>query len=151
MTAPPIQEGDFVWCAFPEHEAPLRPGPIHIGYTLAVSGATSLSGFPSALVGYTTSQPWPSDVRLPRGVFAFDREEAGNFGQPRAFVMDLRRIAYVPVTQTWFPRLGEDGNGTLGHAPKAQQRLFRDTANDLIARHGESLDRLGPLWPGSRL
>jgi len=33
-----FQEGNFVWCAFPERENPTQPGPLHLGYTPAVSG-----------------------------------------------------------------------------------------------------------------
>jgi hypothetical protein len=120
---------------------------MHIGYTLAVSGAASpLSGSPSALMGYTTSQPWPH-APLPLGVFAFDQEIAASFGQSRAFVMDLRRIAFMPVTPTWFPQLNQPSHGIQGHAPKRQQRRFRQMAADLLQHHSEIVDRLGPLWP----
>ena len=34
---PAVQQGDFVWCAFPERETLLRPGPLHVAYTLAVA------------------------------------------------------------------------------------------------------------------
>lgn len=148
MTLLPFQDGDFVWCAFPERENPTRPGPLHLGYALAVSGA---AGALSALMGYT---PQASHGRLtcppPLGVFPFDREAAASFGQARAFVMDLRRIAFVPVTQAWFPRLDQPGHGIHGHAPKGQQRRFRQTATDLLTRPGEIVERLGPLWPGRR-
>ena len=56
-------------------------------------------------MGTTTSQPWAPDVGLPRGVFMFDREAAASFGQSGAFVMDLRRIAYVPMAaMVWAAR-----------------------------------------------
>jgi hypothetical protein len=150
LTPLPFQEGDFVWCAFPERENPARPGPEHLGYALAVSGATSLSGSPSALMGYTTSQPWSSEVAPPLGVFAFNRDAAVGFGQSRAFVMDLRRLAFVPLTPAWFPRLDQPGHGIQGHAPKQQQRRFWKTAEGFLARHGEIVERLGPLWPDER-
>ncbi len=85
MTVPPLQQGDFVWCAFPEREAPLRPGPLHVGYTLAVA---AVAGGHGVMVAYTTSQPWSGP--LPPGVIAFDSEEAASLGQARAFVLDLR-------------------------------------------------------------
>jgi hypothetical protein len=147
LTLPPFQEGDFAWCAFPERESPTQPGPLHLGYVLAVAGAT---GAPSALVGYTTSQPWPPGVTSPHGVFLFSREAAASFGQARAFVMDLRRIAFVPATLAWFPRLNQPDHGIQGQAPKGQQRRFRQTATDLLTRHSEITERLGPLWPGGR-
>jgi hypothetical protein len=150
LTSLPFQEGDFVWCAFPERENPVRPGPVHLGYTLTVFENASLASSPSALMGYTTSQPWPPAVAPPPGVFIFDREAAAGFGQSRAFVMDLRRIAFVPVTLAWFARLDQPGHGIQGHAPKGYQRRFRDAAANLLSRHGEVVDRLGPLWPGVR-
>ena len=134
----------------PNVRNPVRPGPVHLGYTLTVFEATALSGSPSALMGYTASQPWPPDVVPPLGVFIFDREVVAGFGQSRAFVMDLRRIAFVPVTPAWFARRGQPGHCIHGHVPKRYQRRFRETATDLLARHGEIVDRFGPLWPGVR-
>ncbi|MGH7213027.1 MAG: hypothetical protein ACREF1_16390 [Acetobacteraceae bacterium] len=55
MTAPPLRHGDFVWCAFPGREAPLRPGSLHVAYTLAVAAVT---GGYAVMAAYTTSQPW---------------------------------------------------------------------------------------------
>ena len=57
---------------------------MHLGYTLAVSGSTYLSMHLTALMGYTTSQPWSPDASLPRSVFVFNREAAASFGQSRA-------------------------------------------------------------------
>jgi hypothetical protein len=142
-----LQEGDFVWCAFPERENPCRPGPLHLGYTLMVSGGTDVTGLPSALMAYTTSRPWPPDVACPLGVFVFDRATAAGFGQSRGFVMDLRRLAFVPLALAWFPRLHQPNHGIQGRAAKPEQRRFRATVADLMTRHGEIVERLGPVWP----
>jgi hypothetical protein len=141
VTVPPLQQGDFVWCAFPEREAPLRPGPLHVGYTLAVA---AVAGGHGVMVAYTSSQPWTGSV--PPGVIAFDSEEAAGLGQARAFVLDLRRLAYVPLTATWFPRAGEAGAGVLGRAPKALRDRVNATVTELAKRRPESLSRSGPLW-----
>ena len=141
MTAPAFQQGDFVWCAFPEREAPLRPGPLHVAYTLAVAG---VGGGHSVMAAYTTSQPWAGT--LPQGVIAFDREEAAGLGQARAFVLDLRRLAYLPLTATWFPRVGETDTGVLGRAPKSLRDRVNATATELVKRRPETLSRSGPLW-----
>lgn len=98
-------------------------------------------------MAYTTSRSWPSDEPLPLGVLAFNRAVATRYGQSRAFVMDLRRIAFVPITPAWFPRIEQVGCGIQGHVPKAEQRGFRQLANELAARHAELVERLGPLWP----
>lgn len=145
MTTPAFQQGDFVWCAFPEREAPLRPGLLHVAYTLAVA---NVGGGHGVMAVYTTSQPWAGT--LPQGVIAFDREEAAGLGQARAFVLDLRRLAYLPLTATWFPRVGETGASILGRAPKSLRDRVNATATELARRRPETLSRSGPLWaPGA--
>ncbi len=141
MTVPALQQGDFVWCAFPEREAPLRPGPLHVAYTLAVAAVVGGYG---VMAAYTTSQPWTG--ALPQGVIAFDSAEAAGLGQARAFVLDLRRLAYLPFTAVWFPRVAEEGAGVLGRAPKALRDRVNAMATDLVKRRPETLSRSGPLW-----
>jgi len=89
VTAPALRQGDFVWCAFPEREAPLRPGQLHVAYTLAIA---AVDGGYGVMAAYTTSQIWVG--ALPQGVIAFDIAEAAALGQARAFMLDLRRLAY---------------------------------------------------------
>jgi hypothetical protein len=141
VTVPAFQQGDFVWCAFPEREAPLRPGPLHVAYTLAVA---AVAGGYGVMTAYTTSQPWAG--ALPQGVIVFDSAEAAGLGQARAFLLDLRRLAYLPLTATWFPRLAEEGAGVLGRAPKALRDRVNTMATDLVKRRPETLSRGGPLW-----
>ena len=140
-----------MWCAFPERENPARPGPLHLAYTLAVSGVATSGGGPefTALAAYTTSQSWPASP-LPLGVFAFNQQAAANLGQTRAFVIDLRRLAALPLTPEWFPGLGQPGRGVQGHMPKRQQSLYARVATDLLTRHPEIVERLGPRWPVRR-
>jgi hypothetical protein len=142
VTVPALQQGDFVWCAFPEREAALRPGPLHVAYTLAVG---AVAGGYGAMAAYTTSQPWGG--ALPPGVIAFVSEEAASLGQARAFVLDLRRLAYLPLTPTWFPRVGETGAGVLGRGPKALRDRVNAIVTELVKRRPETLSRSGPLWP----
>ena len=129
----------------------MRPGPAHLAYVLAVSSptATGRGDAISCLVGYTTSQPWLSPAR-PLGVFVFDRQAATGLGQTRGFVMDLRRLAAVPVTRAWFPRLDETGGGVRGHMPKRQQLQYLQVVEELLTRRSEIIERLGPLWPADR-
>ena len=137
--------------AFPERENSARPGPAHIAYTLAISAVATPTGAQAftALMVYTTSQPWRHST-LPPGVFVFDQQMAAGLGQGRGFVMDLRRMAAVPITPEWFPRLGEPDHGARGHAPKRQQREYWRIALDLLSRHHEIIERLGPRWPAGR-
>jgi hypothetical protein len=144
VTVPALQQGDFVWYAFPEREAPLRPGPLHVAYTLAVA---AVAGGHGVMAAYTI-QPWAG--ALPQGVIAFDSAEAAGLGQARAFVLDLRRLAYLPLTAAWFPRVAEEGAGVLGRAPKALRARVNAMTTELAKRRPETLSRSGPLWgPGA--
>lgn len=102
-----------------------------------------------ALIAYTTSQPWRHEA-LPPGVFVIDQSIAASFGQGRAFVLDLRRLAFVPLTALWFPRLGRPDRGVQGRAALQWQRRFKQVADDLLSRRAEIIERLGPSWPGRR-
>ncbi len=119
----------------------MRPGPLHVAYTLAVAAVGSGYG---VMTAYTTSQPWVGV--MPHGVIAFDSAEAAGLGQTRAFVLDLRRLAYLPLTVAWFPHAGEQGAGVLGRAPKALRDRVNATATELAKRRPETLSRSGPLW-----
>ena len=117
------------------------PGPLHVAYTLAVA---AVAGGYGVVTAYTTSQPW-AEALLPHGVIAFDSAEAASLGQARAFVLDLRRLAYLPLTAAWFPRVGEEGAGVLGRAPKALRDRVNAMTTELVKRRPEILSRSGPL------
>ena len=146
MTAYRYHPGDFVWCRFPEHEAPTRPGPRHIAYALVVSDPTATAPA-SMLAAYTTSQPCATDSAAPLGLFRFDCEQDAVFGQVRAFVLDTRRLAYLPITLQWFHRFDRLGMGVQCRAPKHLQQTIWQVAKALLTRHVELVERRGPLWP----
>jgi len=83
---------------------PLRPGPLHVAYTLAVA---AVAGGYGVMVAYTMSQPWAGP--LPQGVIAFDSTEAAGLGQTCAFVLDLRRLAYPATHGSLVPASREGG------------------------------------------
>ena len=128
-----------------------RRGParciLRTAYTLAVSGVATPGGGQefTALAAYTTSRSWPGST-LPLGVVAFNQQAAANLGQARAFIMDLRRLAALPLTSEWFPWLDQPGRGVQGHMPKRQQLRYAQDQR----RHPEIVERLGPRWPGGR-
>lgn len=135
--------------AFPTRENPARPGLRHVAYVVEVFAKPGQAGTAfEALAAYTTSQPWPHAAK-PFGLFAFDQQQAAGLGQDRAFVLDLRRVAYVPVTPAWFPDLARPGGGIQGRAPATLRRQLRDAARELLTRHVATVERLGPLWPDS--
>lgn len=96
-----------------------------------------------AVVAYTTSQPWEGP--MPPGIVVFNTADAVLLGQARSFVLDLRRMAYLPLTAGWFPRLHEPGARVLGRAPKALRSRLDAIALELVTRRPEVLTRLGPL------
>ena len=156
MSSFPFRAGDFVWCAFPESEHPVKPSDHpHIGYVLAVAAPKPAPGGstrppPSAahqaIIAYTTSQPWPHASGRP-GVIAFSAEQAATLGQQRPFVLHLWRVAYLPVTLSWFPRLSMPGGGVAGSAPQTLRRELETRTMDVFRRHAENVEQLGPLRP----
>lgn len=147
MTPPPIEAGDFVWCAFPEREHPASPSRHpHIGYALVVALGTSTAGGPRAIVAYTTSRPGQHDGKRP-GVVPFSAEEAAALGQKRPFWLHLWRIAYLPVTEAWFPNLASPDKVVLGRLPPARRTEIEAIAIRVQQRHPNEVERLGPLRP----
>ena len=73
--------------------------------------------------------------------------EAAQLGQVRGFVLNSWRIAHLPITTTWFPRLDEAGNGALGRAPHPKELRARLEAIslELATPRPEVLTKLGPL------
>ena len=142
MTDNPFLTDHFVWCSFPMRERPLTPGPRHTGYILAT--VTDARGH-GAMVAYTTSQPWFG--RTPRGVRSFTHEQALAMGQTRAFMPDLRRIAYIPVDTAWFPDLNDPHHGSAGRAVEKLRIDLEGAAKELFGRHSGNIERLGPRWP----
>jgi hypothetical protein len=113
-----------------------------LGYILA---AFDVDGSPRAMVAYTTSQPWPG--RLPQAVYAFTREQAKTMGQDRPFVLDARRIAYVPIDATWFPDLARPGHGCVGRVSEPLRVRIETAMKTLFARSPDTVERLGTFWP----
>ena len=133
--------GVFVWCAFPESEDPVKPGPLHVSY--GVSGATAPHGWAAyaSMVAYTTSRTWFGPK--PPGVRVFERAEVKSMGQDRAFTLDLRRIALLPVTEDWFPFLGRADKGYSGVQRRTAARagVPNDAYPQAAVRNKE------PTWP----
>ncbi len=113
----------------------MRPGPLHVAYTLAVA---AVGGGYGVMTAYTTSQSWAG--ALPQGVIAFNSAEAASLGQARAFVLDLRRLAYLPLTAAWFPRAGEEGAGVFGRAPKVLRDQVNAMMTELAKRRPDTLE-----------
>ena len=67
-------------------------------------------------VAYTTSRPSPAHTRAPR------RPGLPRRGSPlaefkRPFVLDLRRLAKLPLSKAWFPEIDMPSCGTVAVAP----------------------------------
>lgn len=126
-----IVEGAFVRVLFPTDEKPRQPGLLHIGYCLGTDGRL-------ALIAYTTSQPWPSRIPTPRGVRMFESPEARTLNQ-KPFVLDLARLARLPLSERWFPDIGTPSNGVIARAGTAQRTELFAIAQDLLEHHRETM------------
>jgi hypothetical protein len=102
-----------------------------------------------SIVAYTTSRSWPHAAGRP-GVIAFSAEQAATLGQQRAFWLHLWRVAYLPVTPTWFPRLLTSGSGVVGTVPVTLRRELEAKTMEVFSRHGRDTEQLGPLRPTPR-
>ena len=123
----PIAEGAFVRVLFPTDEKPRQPGLLHIGYCLGTDGRL-------ALIAYTTSQPWPNGLPARRGIRIFAAEEARTLNQ-KPFVLDLARLARLPLTRRWFPDLGTPSRGGVARANPALRDELLASTRDLLENH----------------
>jgi hypothetical protein len=135
--------GSFVWAKFPSGppHRPDVPGPVrHIAYVLGWRGEGAAMHM---LLAYTSSGPWRgASPHPPRGVIEFD-EAAARPLQQRAFHIDLRCLARVPVTEAWFPDLGLPERGVVAIAgPHLQERILT-VAGQLATRSPHSIEMRG--------
>jgi hypothetical protein len=128
-------------------EEPLRPGPKeHVGY---VADIRQIDGNAHLTVMslYTTTVPWEPGIRLPPGVIPVEPVVAAKMKQ-KGFVMDARKIAFIPLTPAFFPRLAEPGKGIVHMASERFHQLVQNTLV-LLAKRPELVVGLGPDFPGT--
>ena len=129
-------------------EAPLRPGPKeHIGY---IADIRRLGGNAHLTVMslYTTTRRWEPGIPLPIGIIPVETELARRMRQ-KGFVLDARRVAFLPLDTTFFPRLGQPDKGIVFTASLRFHRLVEETLMQ-VARRQEIVVKLGPDTPSGR-
>ncbi|MDR3411627.1 MAG: hypothetical protein P4L87_11915 [Formivibrio sp.] len=143
--SPPFHPGQFVWCNFPYDENPIRPGPEeHLTYIINVKKLPD--GTFLAVCLYTTSQPWRKTEQPPIGIIPIEEIDAKALGQ-KPFVIDVRRMAYIPINKQFFGRFDTPDKGILPkHATKLLQNKILNSAAELLKRP-EYIIQLGPLRP----
>lgn len=67
----------------------------------------------------------------------------------KGFVMDARKIAFMPVNQDFFPRLAEPDKGIIYTAAERWHRLVQNTLMTL-AKRPDLIVKSGPDMPGLR-
>lgn len=143
--SPPFKPRQFVWCQFPFMEEPLRPGPEeHVGYVAdirRINGNAHLT----VMSIYTTTTPWQPGVKLPLGLIPVEPAMAQKMNQ-KAFVMDARKIAFIPVNQAFFPRLVNPDKGIIFTAAERWHHVVQNTLMKL-AKRPELVVKLGPDVP----
>jgi hypothetical protein len=134
----PYRTGQFVWCRYPQHEQPHKPGSkVRIGYVAIMRRA--VSGLVVAVL-YTTTKRSPSP--LPLGVIPIGERQAHALGQ-KPFLIDARSVAILPVTEEYFPYLARGDHGVQGEASAGLARKIKATLADL-RRRGIVIDVRGP-------
>jgi len=97
---------------------------------------------------YTTTVQWDSSMPLPLGVIPVTGAVAAKMNQ-KPFVIDARRIAFVPATADFFPRLHAPENAIVYDGTKAFRRHVENVLAEL-ARRPDLVQLLGPHSPDRR-
>lgn len=148
MIEPPFKPRQFVWCQFPFMEEPLRPGPEeHVGYVADIRRIDS-NAYLTVMSIYTTTIPWEPGVKLPLGVIPVEPTMAEKMNQ-KGFVMDARKVAFIPVNRDFFPRLAAPDKGIIYTAAERWHQRVQNTLMKL-AKRPELVVKLGPDVPGRR-
>lgn len=95
---------------------------------------------------YTTIAQWEPGLPLPLGVIPVTGTAASKMNR-KPFVLDARRIAFIPATDDFFPRLHAPAGAVVYQATKTFRRQVESTLAEL-ARRPDLLQLLGPQAPG---
>lgn len=145
MNKPPFLPGQFVWCRFPLFEAPLAPGDKErIVYVVDIRQQAERRVF-TVMSLYTTTRRWDPGVPLPLGVIPVAAPQAATMNQ-KPFIIDARRIAFVPATESFFPRLRTPETAILFESAPAFRRHVENILAKLVGRP-DLAQTLGPDTP----
>ena len=138
----PCRRGDFVDCLFPFAERPARPGPMrHIVYVRAM--VRLASGALRAHVMLTTTSP-SMVARIPEGLAQQVTEASSRrMGMRNSFVVDVHRLALLPLIEAWFPGIGSD-RFVIGRADDRLQAAITRRYDDMLGRFPNPAENLGP-------
>ena len=59
-------------------------------------------------------------------------------------MLDLRRLAKLPLSKTWFPEIDMPGRGIVAVAPLTLRDESNQIMVDLLRRHRELVQIMGP-------
>jgi len=143
-----FQVRQFVWCQFPYLEEPLRPGPKeHVAYVADVRQIRGKAHL-TVMAIYTTTSPWQEGVKLPLGIIPIESEIARRMKQ-KSFVMDARKIAFIPVNSAFFPRMATPDKGVIHTASRRFHEHVQNTLMQL-AKRPDLVVTVGPDLPSRR-
>jgi hypothetical protein len=143
-----FQVRQFVWCQFPYLEEPLRPGPKeHVAYVADVRQIRGKAHL-TVMAIYTTTTPWEEGIKLPVGVIPIESEIARQMKQ-KSFVMDARKIAFIPVNSAFFPRMATPDKGIIHTASRRFHEHVQNTLMQL-AKRPDLIVAVGPDLPSRR-
>jgi len=90
---------------------------------------------------YTSTVRWADD-RLPLGVIQIGERQAQKLGQ-KAFAIDVRCAAFLPITIEFFPHLENADRGVQGEAPAGLDRKIKTVLTEMQRRR-VPIDVRGP-------
>jgi hypothetical protein len=116
---------------------------IHAGATTA--RAVDSQGL---VVGvYTSTQVGKFEDRHPLGIIQVSADRAGASGNRKAFFIDVRKRAFLPFAQPFFPDFGKPGQGLIGPVDRGLWAEIVRQYKLVNERHPELIVNLGPLRP----
>ncbi|WP_147407782.1 hypothetical protein [Rhodopseudomonas palustris] len=154
--ASPFRRGDMVWSYFPFAEAPDIPAAVrHAGVIVGVftpNEAARLAGrhlpaYGAAVAVYTSSQVQKFGDQLPIGVIRVDLDRARQNNNAKAFFIDTRVRAYLPLHKAFFPDIDAPNHGVIASIDAGLFKRVVEQFARVNARAPEQIVTLGPLRP----
>ena len=95
------------------------------------------------MLAYTSSGSWRgASPTRPLGIVEFNEAEAAKLNQ-RLFHIDLRCLAKVEPSATWFPKWGEPGRGIVAVADREVRSRILKAAEMLVRSSPEIIEIRG--------
>ena len=142
MTASAVPRGAFVDCFFPFAEKPAIPGPMpHIAYVQTMLHLKN--GEHRLLAMFTTTSPRIIDSIPPALKIRIPETSSRQMGMRNSFVIDIHRLALLPLTAEWFPEIGTS-RFVIGIADSHLRAAITKRYDEMLSRQPPPFSVSGP-------